>query len=328
MIAPPWLEAVEVWKARKWPPEPPGWIFLAHALETLGPALEPGWTGDEFVFPAAPPSLPQYTDPLPDRDASNARNLLQAYDPAFALPDTGPMGPQVNLNRLAAQAVESGRGPGFPFRNITRDMTALRGPLEVAASTSVSGGKTEREAYARAQALAAEQAARLQRAERVDAAITNACLAGEAGAGLESAFRHDATGLIHAIAPSWWNVDDRRRRFASCRIDWANPTAATPGKRPSQPSWLYLRADTVAAYLGRLTGEQAPWWPAATGITLTTWAQVGGPADAEARRRLKAGGNTSPAVAHICDELAVMWNLARKPRKPTTGGSIETLRGR
>lgn len=68
------------------------------------------------------------------------------------------------------------------------------------------------------------------------------------------------------------------------------------------------------------------WWPSTKDLK-GYWARRDGPADQAARERLITQGAANPPEAHVCEELAAMWNEAR-PDDPTTGPSLVTMRHR
>lgn len=318
------LPAVAFWRAEEtWPLASPGYVFLGAALNRIGRALYPdGWSDGEFAagafVPHALPPWPPYGSPSADA-LREARNTLTVRDPAYRRPQVGPLSaPPVVSNAPPPLSLASWRaGQALPPRDKSPTPTT---PAPVGDPPPSTG-----EAYAHAIALRqewiAEAEASRARLLAVERRVSEAALAGA----LQVVWRSTVDGKLYATQPEWWGLDNRLPRFQTCRINWRTPAAAPTVADP----WLFVRADDLDALLSGLVAPQAAWLPQ-KGDTLTFWARRDGPAEAAARVRLKAAGRSHPLEAHICDELAAMWNLTADARgvRPTSKQSVTQLRTR
>lgn len=163
-----------------------------------------------------------------------------------------------------------------------------------------------------------------------------------------------ATGHLHkpnGYSSGWWKSDRDplgpttwEDHKAVYRVDIGQPVeppldaglelvprswSRRPGETMPPHYWTGVeidRSSLMDVFAAPSPSLKEVWWPG-RGQTLTNWCRENGPAEVAARARLKADGNTGPADAHVCEELAQMWNGAH-PEKPTTQGSINTLRTR
>jgi hypothetical protein len=164
---------------------------------------------------------------------------------------------------------------------------------------------------------------RAARAARVRRSITEAFLQGD----LVGGYR-DQHGYVQETPEAWWNTEDLAERFESGGIFPSDPFR-TQRSNLSRGRFapLYVTSDSLAVYVGQLTGpedtEIPAWWPGPE-AKVTHWCTQEA-VEAAARERLRARGNLGPLESHVCGELADMWNKAR-PDKPTNKASIKTTR--
>lgn len=316
------LLAVAFWKAPDtWPLEPPGYVFLGAALQQVGRTLyRESWTGNEFVsvhVPQVLPPWPQFgAEPRSDA-AREARNTIIIRDPQYRLPLLGCM---------AQVQVSSAPPPPRSLADFRGGRSTEAQPTERPVAADDAGARpTTREAYEHARELRqtwiAEAAASLNRARDVERRLSLAALQGH----LRVIWRSNVDGALFETPAEWWGLDNRLPRYQSCRINWKVPAAAPALIDP----WLFVDQAGFANLLASLSAPSETWRPG-KGETLTHWSSIDGPADAAARERLRLAGNAYPLEAHICEELAAMWNLTAVERgvKPTNKKSVAQLRTR
>jgi hypothetical protein len=247
-------------------------VFLARALERLGAAIFDGaWTGREFMT-AAPPAMFQW-----GRDGQVAASTAASFYEA--------------LRRFAPQLQMA--PPLIAGDPLLRGTFGITPEQEAAVSAALA---PLWEAYRTIR----------DRREAVERAFVSAAEAGE----VETYYRRHS-GPEVSIPPIWWRVDKDvwRGRISHCRINHRNPQSIwlREGGGEDRAPWLYVSEGSLGRLIASQGGEILPWWPSPD-IKIRAWAvetTPPAPAEAEARRRLKADSGDAAGARRVESPLSV-----------------------
>lgn len=304
--------------AANWPTfDPPGYVFLARAVDRVGQALFGNdWTGTE------PGQEPIYNLP-PERISAVPFEIKQACALRSRL--LAQQRPQLSneawaeADRLLRERNKSALGIGADSKYEPIG-SPFMGQLAKTAWRQTKDFTDEEwaNAWRLNQTEKAEQAPLLARWTQVQREIARGCLEGR----LAFALRMES-GEMPLGKPEWWNNDKWVLRFITCEMTPSNLSTAHIARDNFQK--IFLTRESLEAFVVRLaSGEEAPsasWAPSIT-QHLKDWC-VQLPPEAEARLRLKRV-EANPSDRSICRTLAHMWHEAG--REICSWKSIEQYR--